>query len=177
MKLPLTCSVFELQPELGDIEPERRTRQAPQRRVAHVVGDAPLRSDDACAVDTVLQRFAIHEAMLAAMNTATDPLLSASGLEWAQRLVRFNSVSDQSNLPLIECIADHFRSLGVQPRLTWDDERRKANLFATLGEGKPKGVILSGHTDTVPWTVRTGRSTRWAPACATAACTAAAAPT
>jgi len=90
--------------------------------------------------------------MLAAMNTATDPLLSASGLEWAQRLVRIETVSDQSNLPLIECIADHFRSLGIQPRLTWDDERRKANLFATLGEGKPKGVILSGHTDTVPWT-------------------------
>ena len=36
-------------------------------------------------------------------------------------------------------------------RLTYDDERRKANLFATLGDGKPDGVILSGHTDTVPW--------------------------
>ncbi|MDQ2928241.1 MAG: acetylornithine deacetylase, partial [Pseudomonadota bacterium] len=28
---------------------------------------------------------------------------------------------------------------------------RKANLFATVGEGKPAGVIVSGHTDTVPW--------------------------
>jgi acetylornithine deacetylase len=65
--------------------------------------------------------------------------------------VRFNTVSRESNLPLIECIADHLRTLGVPPRLTWDDERRKANLFATLGEGKPGGVILSGHTDTVPW--------------------------
>ncbi len=86
------------------------------------------------------------------MNTATDPLLSSAALEWAQRLVRFNTVSDQSNLALIECIADHFRSLGIEPRLTWDDDKRKANLFATLGEGKPNGVILSGHTDTVPWT-------------------------
>ncbi len=83
------------------------------------------------------------------MTAETNP--SAAGLAWAQRLVRFNTVSRESNLPLIECIADHLRSLGVPLRLSWDDNRRKANLFATLGEGKPGGVILSGHTDTVPW--------------------------
>ena len=83
------------------------------------------------------------------MTAETNP--SAAGLAWAQRLVRFNTVSHESNLPLIECIADHLRSLGVPLRLSWDDNRRKANLFATLGEGKPGGVILSGHTDTVPW--------------------------
>ena len=77
--------------------------------------------------------------------------LSDDGLEWARRLVRLNTVSHASNLPLIECIADHLRGLGVPLRLTHDDTRRKANLFATLGEGKPAGVILSGHTDTVPW--------------------------
>jgi acetylornithine deacetylase len=81
--------------------------------------------------------------------TPTQPTNDA--LAWAQRLVRFHTVSDRSNLPLIECIADHLRTLGVPSRLTWDDERRKANLFATLGEGKPAGVVLSGHTDTVPW--------------------------
>ena len=83
------------------------------------------------------------------MTATTTP--SAAGLAWAQHLVRFNTVSRESNLPLIECIADHLRSLGVPLRLSWDDSRRKANLFATLGEGKPGGVILSGHTDTVPW--------------------------
>jgi acetylornithine deacetylase len=77
--------------------------------------------------------------------------LSSDALAWAQRLVRINTVSHQSNLALIECIADHLRTLGVEPRLTWDDERRKANLVATLGAGKPAGVVLSGHTDTVPW--------------------------
>jgi acetylornithine deacetylase len=77
--------------------------------------------------------------------------LSVSALEWAQRLVRINTVSRESNLPLIECIADHLRSLKVPLRLTYDDARRKANLFATIGSGKPDGVILSGHTDTVPW--------------------------
>jgi acetylornithine deacetylase len=78
-------------------------------------------------------------------------LPSDSSVAWAQRLVRLNTVSRESNLPLIECIADHLRSLGVPLRLTYDDERRKANLFATLGVGKPGGVVLSGHTDTVPW--------------------------
>lgn len=76
---------------------------------------------------------------------------TAAGLEWAQRLVRFNTVSHESNLPLIECIADHLRSLQVPLRLTRDETGRKANLFATLGSGRPNGVILSGHTDTVPW--------------------------
>jgi acetylornithine deacetylase len=76
---------------------------------------------------------------------------SPSALSWAQRLVRLNTVSRESNLALIECIADHLRGLGVPLRLTYDEDRRKANLYATLGEGKPGGVVLSGHTDTVPW--------------------------
>ncbi len=77
--------------------------------------------------------------------------LSPDALAWAQRLVRLNTVSRESNLPLIECIADHLRTLRIPVRLTYDEARRKANLFATIGEGKPDGVILSGHTDTVPW--------------------------
>ncbi len=76
--------------------------------------------------------------------------LSTPALEWARRLVRLDTVSRHSNLALIECIADHLRSLAVPLRLTYDAERRKANLFATIGAGKPAGVILSGHTDTVP---------------------------
>ena len=81
----------------------------------------------------------------------TTSLPSDDGLAWAQRLVRMDTRSDQSNLPLIECIADHLRALHVPLRLTWDDERRKANLFATLGPAKAGGLVLSGHTDTVPW--------------------------
>ncbi|MFZ4650620.1 MAG: acetylornithine deacetylase [Rubrivivax sp.] len=85
------------------------------------------------------------------MNAALPTTLSTEALDWAQRLVRLRTVSSDSNLPLIELIADHLRSLGIGLRLTWDDDRRKANLFATIGEGRPNGVILSGHTDTVPW--------------------------
>lgn len=77
--------------------------------------------------------------------------LSPHALELAQTLVRMNTVSHHSNLELIHFIRDHLAKLGVKSRLTFNDDKTKANLFATLGEGKPAGVILSGHTDTVPW--------------------------
>ena len=83
------------------------------------------------------------------MNTPTTP--SNATLQWAQRLVQMSTISHQSNLALIECIADHLRTLHIPLRLSYDDGRQKANLFATIGDGKPGGVILSGHTDTVPW--------------------------
>lgn len=80
---------------------------------------------------------------------ATSP--SLRGLELARTLVGFNTVSANSNLALIHCIRDELARLGVKSRLSYNADRTKANLFATLGEGKPAGLILSGHTDTVPW--------------------------
>ncbi len=77
--------------------------------------------------------------------------LSTRALELAQTLVRINTVSANSNLELIHFIRDELRQLGVTSRLSFNSEKTKANLFATLGEGKPAGIILSGHTDTVPW--------------------------
>ncbi|MBI2769606.1 MAG: acetylornithine deacetylase [Burkholderiales bacterium] len=77
--------------------------------------------------------------------------LTPRSLELAQTLVRMNTVSENSNLALIHFIRDELARLGVKSRLTFNAEKTKANLFATLGEGKPAGVILSGHTDTVPW--------------------------
>lgn len=77
--------------------------------------------------------------------------LSPHALELAQTLVRMNTVSHHSNLELIHFIRDHLAKLGVKSRLTFNEDKTKANLFATLGEGKPAGIILSGHTDTVPW--------------------------
>jgi acetylornithine deacetylase len=78
-------------------------------------------------------------------------MISNEALSLAQQLIRINTVSRNSNLPLIERAADHLRSLGVDVRLTFNTDKTKANLFATLGAGKPSGLILSGHTDTVPW--------------------------
>jgi acetylornithine deacetylase len=65
-------------------------------------------------------------------------------------LVGFNTISHQSNLGLIEWARDYLAKLGVKSRLSYDAQKRKANLFCTLGEARAPGVVLSGHTDVVP---------------------------
>jgi acetylornithine deacetylase len=87
----------------------------------------------------------------ATMPRMQAPSLAPRALELAQSLVRINTVSANSNLPLIHLVRDELARLGVKSRLGYNADRTKANLFATLGEGKPAGLILSGHTDTVPW--------------------------
>lgn len=77
--------------------------------------------------------------------------VSPLALQLIQSLVRMNTVSDNSNLELIHFVRDELKKLGVASRITTNAGKTKANLFATLGEGKPAGIILSGHTDTVPW--------------------------
>ncbi len=77
--------------------------------------------------------------------------LSLRSLELAQTLVRMNTVSANSNLELITFARDHLAHLGIKSRLTYNADKTKANLFATLGSGQKSGVIVSGHTDTVPW--------------------------
>ena len=79
------------------------------------------------------------------------PAVSPHALQLIQTLVQMNTVSCNSNLALIHFVRDELRKLGVASRITTNRDNTKANLFATLGEGKPAGIILSGHTDTVPW--------------------------
>ena len=79
------------------------------------------------------------------------PPVSPRALQLVQTLVRMNTVSHNSNLALIHFVRDELQKLGVASRITTNADKTKANLFATLGEGKPAGIILSGHTDTVPW--------------------------
>jgi acetylornithine deacetylase len=67
-----------------------------------------------------------------------------------ERLIAFNTVSRDSNLGLIEWVRDYLTKLGAKTRLTHDAGGKKANLFATLGDSKKPGLILSGHTDVVP---------------------------
>ena len=71
-------------------------------------------------------------------------------LAMIERLLAFPTVSRDSNLGLIEWVRDYLAGMGVSSRLTYDAGRKKANLFATLGEGKKPGIVLSGHTDVVP---------------------------
>lgn len=56
---------------------------------------------------------------------------------------------DQSNRPVVELLANWLSALGFHCDIM-DIAPGKANLIATLGQG-PGGLVLSGHTDTVPF--------------------------
>jgi acetylornithine deacetylase len=73
----------------------------------------------------------------------------SASVEMIRTLVGFPTVSRDSNLELIHYLRDYLKPYVKETRLTYDDERRKANLFATLGSGEG-GIVLSGHTDVVP---------------------------
>jgi acetylornithine deacetylase len=75
---------------------------------------------------------------------------SAELMTMIERLVAFPTVSRDSNLGLIEWVRDYLTGMGVSSRLTYDLTGKKANLFATVGEGSRAGLVLSGHTDVVP---------------------------
>jgi len=58
---------------------------------------------------------------------------------------------DQSNRAVIDLLAEWLRVAGFRiERVAVPDRPDKANLIATLGAG-PGGLVLAGHTDTVPY--------------------------
>lgn len=77
---------------------------------------------------------------------------SELSLHIIRQLIRFDTVSNNSNLPLIEWVQSYLDSHDIASRLSYDSDGRKANLFATVGPGNADGIVLSGHTDTVPVT-------------------------
>lgn len=91
--------------------------------------------------------------MISALHPSPSSIatVSARALQLIQALVQMNTVSQHSKLELIHLVRDELQRLGVTSRITTNADKTKANLLATLGEGKAAGVILSGHTDTVPW--------------------------
>ena len=70
--------------------------------------------------------------------------------EYLAKLVSFPTVSRDSNLALIDWMEDVLTRMGARCNRTWNEDRRKANLWAGLGPEGPGGVVLSGHTDVVP---------------------------
>jgi acetylornithine deacetylase len=66
------------------------------------------------------------------------------------RLIGFDTTSRESNLQLIEFVRNYLAQLQVPCELIFNEERSKANLFATLGPADRAGIVLSGHTDVVP---------------------------
>lgn len=66
------------------------------------------------------------------------------------RLVSFDTTSRNSNLPLIDYVADYLGEFGIRSERVFDATGQKANLWATIGPEKDGGIVLSGHTDVVP---------------------------
>lgn len=88
-----------------------------------------------------------------AVPEVTGPADLAS-YDMIRRLVAFPTVSRDSNLALIEWVRQYVEAHGGVTTLTFDDTRRKANLFVTFaardGNAVRDGIVLSGHTDVVP---------------------------
>jgi acetylornithine deacetylase len=71
-------------------------------------------------------------------------------LQLLERLLGFPTVSRDSNLDLIDFVSVFLTERGAQIRRFASADRRKANLYASLGPRDRPGVLLSGHTDVVP---------------------------
>src|SRR5713226_700491 len=87
-----------------------------------------------------------------------------ASLALAKQLVAIDTTSRNSNLPLIDVAEEILHEAGARCRRTVNDERTKANLFATLGPDIAGGFVLSGHTDVVPVDGQDWTSDPFAPA-------------
>ena len=68
-------------------------------------------------------------------------------------LIGFRTISGEDNSALINYCEKYLHNLGATSFKTFDDEKKRVNLFATIKAKKSNGtkpIILSGHTDTVP---------------------------
>ncbi len=70
--------------------------------------------------------------------------------EMLEKLVGFPTVSNVSNLELIDFVEDYLAGHGVKSHRIYDSTGEKANLYAVIGPNAEGGVVLSGHTDVVP---------------------------
>jgi len=66
------------------------------------------------------------------------------------RLIAFDSVSDSSNLPVIDFVEGYLRGHWLESRRALNAAGDKAAILATIGPRVGGGMVLSGHTDVVP---------------------------
>ena len=68
-------------------------------------------------------------------------------------LISFKTISGEDNSALIDYCDNILKNLGASSFRTYDKDKKRVNLFATLKTKKTNGktpIILSGHTDVVP---------------------------
>lgn len=73
-----------------------------------------------------------------------------SPLELMAKLVSFPTVSRDTNIPLIDWVANYLSGHGIDSHRYEDPKQPKHALFAHVGPMEAGGVVLSGHTDVVP---------------------------
>ncbi|GAB5448347.1 acetylornithine deacetylase [Gymnodinialimonas sp.] len=66
------------------------------------------------------------------------------------KLVAFPTVSRDSNLELVDWVAEYLAGHGIDTARDLDATGKKASLFAHVGPEVDGGIVLSGHTDVVP---------------------------
>jgi len=80
-------------------------------------------------------------------------LLYDNSVQILTDLIAFKTISGEDNSSLIDYCDDILKKLGATSFRTYDSEKKRVNLFATLkakNSNKKKPIILSGHTDVVP---------------------------
>lgn len=73
-----------------------------------------------------------------------------SPFELMEKLISFPTVSRDTNIPLIDWVADYLDSHGIQSHRYIDPDQPKHALFAHVGPWEEGAIVLSGHTDVVP---------------------------
>ena len=71
-------------------------------------------------------------------------------LEILAKLVSFPTVSQVSNLDLIDWLDTYLTCHAIPTARHWNEDRTKAALLAHAGPWRTGGVVLSGHSDVVP---------------------------
>ncbi|MCF8475260.1 MAG: acetylornithine deacetylase [Emcibacter sp.] len=79
-------------------------------------------------------------------------MIEYSTNEMLSKLISFDTTSWKSNLDLIDFVESYLKIHHVPTQVIYNEEKSKANIFATIGPDDVAGIILSGHTDVVPVT-------------------------
>tara|TARA_A100001011_G_scaffold6101_1_gene6973 strand:- start:566 stop:1750 length:1185 start_codon:yes stop_codon:yes gene_type:complete len=87
------------------------------------------------------------------MSTENNKSIYENSLKILSDLISFQTISGEDNNSLINYCDEILNKLGATSFKTFDDEKKRVNLFATLKAKNSNGkapIILSGHTDVVP---------------------------
>jgi acetylornithine deacetylase len=67
-----------------------------------------------------------------------------------EKLISFPTVSRDSNIPLVDWVADYLAGHGIESHRYIDPNQPKHAIFAHVGPWEEGAMVLSGHTDVVP---------------------------